>query len=71
MNLTDEQVKEHNNLVKDVRTKAILNTDINSYREAKKRRMESITLQSLTNDVNTIKNEFEEIKTLLKQIVKN
>jgi len=65
------KVKEHNNLVKDVRTKAILNTDINSYREAKKRRMESITLQSLTNDVNTIKNEFEEIKTLLKQIVKN
>jgi len=65
------KVKEHNNLVKDVRTKAILNTDINSYREAKKRRMESITLQSLTNDVNIIKNEFEEIKTLLKQIVKN
>lgn len=65
------KVKEHNNLVKDVRTKAILNTDINSYREAKKRRMESITLQSLTNDVNTIKKEFEEIKTLLKQIVKN
>ena len=65
------KVKEHNNLVKDIRTKAILNTDINSYREAKKRRMESITLQSLTNDVNTIKNEFEEIKTLLKQIVKN
>ena len=64
------KVKEHNNLVKDVKTKAILNTDINSYREAKKRRMESITLQSLTNDVNTIKNEFEEIKTLLKQIVK-
>ena len=65
------KVKEHNNLVKDVRTKAILNTDINSYREAKKRRMDSITLQSLTNDVNIIKNEFEEIKTLLKQIVKN
>ena len=65
------KVKEHNNLVKDVRTKAILNTDINSYREAKKRRMESITLQSLTNDLNTIKKEFEEIKTLLKQIVKN
>ena len=65
------KVKDHNNLVKDVRTKAILNTDINSYREAKKRRMESITLQSLTNDVNIIKNEFEEIKTLLKQIVKN
>ena len=64
------KVKEHNNLVKDIRTKAILNTDINSYREAKKRRSESITLQSLTNDVNIIKNEFEEIKSLLKQIVK-
>ena len=64
------KVKEHNNLVKDIRTKAILNTDINSYREAKKRRSESITLQSLTNDVNIIKNEFEEIKSLLKKIVK-
>ena len=32
---------------------------------------ESITLKTLTQEVNIIKNEFEEIKTLLRQIVKN
>ena len=35
----------------------------------KKERESTITIQSLTQEVNVIKNEFQEIKTLLKQIV--
>ena len=35
----------------------------------KKERESTITIQTLTQEVNVIKNEFQEIKTLLKQIV--
>jgi len=35
----------------------------------KKEREATITIQTLTQEVNVIKNEFQEIKTLLKQIV--
>jgi len=64
------KIKNYNNLVKDTSTKAILNSDIHSLNEAKRKKRESITLKTLTQEVNTIKNEFEEIKTLLKQIAK-
>ena len=64
------KVKEHKNLVRDSRSKAILNTDMSAL--LKKRRDEevNVTLTSLTQEVNTIKNEFQEIKSLLKQIAK-
>lgn len=64
------KVKDYNHLVKDTRTKAILSSDINAFNEAKRKKRESITLKTLTQEVNIIKNEFEEIKTLLKQIAK-
>ena len=64
------KVKDHKNLVRDSRSKAILNTDMSAL--LKKRRDEevNVTLTSLTQEVNTIKNEFQEIKSLLKQIAK-
>ena len=64
------KIKNYNNLVKDTSTKAILNSDIHGLNEAKRKKRESITLKTLTQEVNTIKNEFEEIKTLLKQIAR-
>ena len=64
------KVKDHKNLVRDSRTKAILNTDLIKLREARKRKQQDITLETLTQEVNVIKNEFQEIKNLLKQIAK-
>ena len=64
------KVKDHKNLVRDSRTKAILNTDLIKLREARKRKQQDITLETLTQEVNVIKNEFQEIKSLLKQIAK-
>ncbi len=64
------KVKDHKNLVRDTRSKAILNTDLLKMREAKRRKRQDITLETLTQEVNTIKNEFQEIKSLLKQIAK-
>lgn len=64
------KVKDHKNLVRDTRSKAILNTDLLKMREAKRRKRQDITLETLTQEVNVIKNEFQEIKSLLKQIAK-
>ena len=62
------KVKEHKNLVRDSRSKAILNTDMASLLKKKKENEVDVTLSSLTKEVNIIKNEFKEIKNLLKQI---
>ena len=64
------KVKEHKNLVRDSRSKAILNTDMSALLKKRRDKEVSVTLTSLTQEVNTIKNEFQEIKSLLKQIAK-
>jgi len=63
------KVKDHKNLVRDSRTKAVLNTDLVKMMQSKKRKQQSVTLETLTQEVNVIKDEFKEIKTLLRQIV--
>lgn len=67
--MTMYKVKEHPTLLRDSRSKAILNTDLLELNKVKKQRETTITIQTLTQEVNVIKNEFQEIKTLLKQIV--
>ena len=67
--MTMYKVKEHPTLLRDSRSKAILNTDSMELNKMKKEREATITIQTLTQEVNVIKNEFQEIKTLLKQIV--
>ena len=63
------KVKNHKNLVRDSRSKAILNTDVLKMMQTKKRKEQSVTLETLTQEVKVIKDEFLEIKTLLRQIV--
>ncbi|RPG96187.1 MAG: hypothetical protein CBD25_002070 [Candidatus Pelagibacter sp. TMED165] len=67
--MTMYKVKDHPTLLRDSRSKAILNTDLMELNKMKKERESTITIQTLTQEVNVIKNEFQEIKTLLKQIV--
>tara|TARA_Y100000114_G_C11534720_1_gene219683 strand:+ start:66 stop:278 length:213 start_codon:yes stop_codon:yes gene_type:complete len=67
--MTMYKVKDHPTLLRDSRSKAILNTDLLKLNKVKKQRETTITIQTLTQEVNVIKNEFQEIKTLLKQIV--
>lgn len=64
------KVKEHKNLVRDSRSKAILNTDMSALLKKRRDKEVNVTLTSLTQEVNIIKNEFQEIKSLLKQIAK-
>ena len=64
------KVKNHTHLVRDSKTKAILNTDIIGLRKRNEKISSTVTLETLTQEVNVIKNEFQEIKNLLKQIAK-
>ena len=63
------KVKNHKHLVRDSGSKAILNTDMASLLKRRKEKEASVTLNSLTQEVITIKNEFQEIKQLLNQLV--
>ena len=67
--MTMYKVKEHPTLLRDSRSKAILNTDLMELNKMKKEREATITIQTLTQEVNVIKNDFQEIKSLLRQIV--
>ena len=67
------QIKGHKNLVRDLETGAILNTDSDTalarkqLREKKKNEREQ--LEKNTNDINSIKSEVSEIKMMLKILI--
>jgi hypothetical protein len=67
------KVEGHVNLIRDRKTKAILNTDINEYdtyvalRDFKKNENEKI--KSIENDVSEIKNDLNDIKDLLRGLI--
>jgi len=68
------KVKDHLNLVRDPRTNAILNTNKNEYDEYIKMRNKNLSekekVEKLETDVNEIKNDLDEIKDLLKHLIK-
>jgi len=59
------KVEGHDNLVRDVETGAIINTDKPS------RNNLSSTMTNALHDINTLKEELSEIKLLLREIVRN
>lgn len=67
------KVEGHSNLIRDGATKAILNTNMNEYKNymtTKKMKDNEIErVKKLENDVNEIKGDLSEIKTLLKGII--
>lgn len=67
------KVEGHPNIVRDLKTNAIINTDsqgLNNYISSKTRRSnEKQKLESLSDDVEKLKFSIEEIKQLLRTIV--
>lgn len=59
------KVEGHENLVRDVETGAIINTDKPAPRNF------SRTFNNALDDINTLKEEISEIKQLLREIVRN
>ena len=67
------QVKDYKHLSRDLETGAILNTDMKvaeGLRMAKKNRQKTKDqLETNTNDINSIKTELSEIKTMLRTLI--
>jgi hypothetical protein len=61
------KVSGHDGLVRDQNTGAIISLD-NSAMEARRK---AKNLNSALNDINTLKNEVSEIKSLLRELIKN
>lgn len=68
------KVNGHNNLARDLRSNAIINTNVTEYqlymKRIKNRETQSDQIRSAVKEINTLKAELREIKNLLKEIVK-
>tara|TARA_B100000795_G_scaffold236057_1_gene195999 strand:+ start:421 stop:651 length:231 start_codon:yes stop_codon:yes gene_type:complete len=69
------QVEGHSDLSRDMNSGAIINRNRSAYDRAKRRAAEAQisrdTIRDTTRDINTLKSEMHEIKSLLKQLVSN
>ena len=68
------KVEGHTNLVRDVNSNAIINTNQNEYqlymKRIKVREKQSDQLRSAVKEINNLKSELREIKELVRKIVK-
>jgi len=68
------KVEGHENLVRDTDSNAIINKNVNAYEVAKKRAEEAQRqrdeIRDTNREINNLKCEMHEIKSLLKQLVK-
>ena len=67
------KVKGHSNLLRDPETNSIINTSMSEYQEYISRRdvkeAEEQKIQSIEDDVAIMKNDLNEIKTLLRSLL--
>ena len=68
------KVDGHQNLVRDSRSNAIINTNVTEYqvymKRVKDREHHGDQIRNAVKEINTLKTELREIKNLLKEIVK-
>jgi len=60
------KVEGHTSLIRDEHSSAIVNTDINAYRLAKKRRE---LFKNQTEEINSLREEMSELKNLMKELL--
>ena len=67
------KVKDHSDLVRDISTNFIINTNVNEYQRYLSRKMdkndEIKKMHEFENDLNNIKNDINEIKSLLRSLI--
>ena len=61
---------EHPGFVRDTESQAVINTDVEAYKNYKLLRDEKLKVRQLSNEVESIKQDVQEIKHLLKMLVK-
>ena len=65
------KVIDHDYLVRDNDTGAIINTDKSVFEDARKRKNGSASIKKLQSDVEDLKNELSDIKDLLRELIRN
>ena len=62
------KIEDSNDLVKDTRSGAVLNTNLNAYTASKRRRLYK---QQREDDINSIREELAELKGMLRSLLEN
>lgn len=63
-------VEGHNNLYRDRSTGAIINTDKEVFEQSRHIRRKNLNLSQINSDIEVLKNEMLEIKSLLREFIK-
>ena len=63
------KVKENPELIRDMESKAVLNTNLSALEAYKKKREKQQEIQSAVEDINTMKQDINELKTLMQRIL--
>ncbi len=63
------KVKDNPNLVRDTRNQAVLNSDVDGLAAYKKKREKQQQMESAVDDINTMKQDINELKTLMQRIL--
>lgn len=63
------KVKDHPGLVRDSKSKAIINVDSDAYKEYQNKKLLQNKVINITDEINELKQSMDEIKGLLSQIL--
>jgi len=64
------KVKDYPNLVRDPKSKAIINMDSSGYNERKQKILANDKMINMNNEINNLKQSVDDIKILLQQLIK-
>ena len=63
------KVKENPELIRDMNSKAVLNTNQTALQSYKKKREKQNEIQSAVDDINNLKQDVNELKTLMQRLL--
>lgn len=63
------KVKDNNDLVRQTQSNAVLNTNLKELNKYKQEREEKMKLKKLLEESEQMKNDIDEIKSLLRQLI--
>ena len=65
------KITEHDNLVRDNSTGAVINIDKSTFEDIKRIRSGNCSMKQLQSDVESLKHELSDIKNLLRELIRH
>lgn len=62
------KIMDHNHLIRDMGTQAVLNTDLTVVRKHEKRMQDIAKEEARVSEINSLKNELAELRDMLKAL---